>query len=606
MYGKHKSIGGEKMKNLTISMKLIAGFGIVLILMILTVGAAMLSIGQIVQQVDLYAGYTVPNISSTWSIRRDLVSVERYMLQAMMADTNGDKEAFLGEAANDAARVGESLNAFTKNQRNRDLEVKIAAAATQLEKTTAVRQQITKLLGYENETDKAQAMKMFEDQYIPEFDKLASMVVDFSDNEIQQAGVQKEDATRTQTIAWIMLIAVAVVSFVVTVIVIFAIRKSILSPVKEIERVYTEIAKGNMKVNVNYDSRDELGNMARLIRQANELQGAILGDVINNFTKISQGDLRIKVEIDYPGDFDALKQATEDTAAALNHTLMTINTAAGQVSAGASQVACGAQSLATGSTEQASSVEELSVSITKIAEQAAQNSTNVKTATQYVEQVSAGVFAGNEHMEQLTKAMANIGASSNQIANITKVIEDIAFQTNILALNAAIEAARAGNAGKGFAVVADEVRSLAAKSAEAAKQTAELIHRSTATVAEGSQITEQTAKILHDVSEKAQEVNANIIQIDHASSDQAIAIEQVKQGLNQVSAVVQTNAATAEENSATSEEMSAQASTLREEVGRFKLDTREDKGIVGNILLTGDLSKSGKAKRENATGMGKY
>ncbi len=594
------------MKNLTISMKLIAGFGIVLILMILTVGSAMLSIGQIVQQVDLYATYTVPNINSTWSIRRDLVSVERYMLQAMKADTKGEKEAYLNEAANDSARVGESLNAFTKNQMDRAMEEKIAEATSQLKKTASVRQQVTKLLGNDNETDKALALKLFEEQYIPEFNKLAEMVVEFSDNEVQQAGVQREDAARTQTVAWIMLVSVAIVSFVVTIIVIYAIRKSILSPVKEIERVFTEIAKGNMKANVNYDSRDELGNMARLIKQTNELQGSILGDVINNFTKISQGDLRIRAEIDYPGDYAALKKATEDTAAALNHTLMTINTAAGQVSAGASQVASGAQSLATGSTEQASSVEELSVSITKIAEQAAKNSVNVKSATQYVEQVSAGVFAGNEHMVQLTKAMANIGASSNQIANITKVIEDIAFQTNILALNAAIEAARAGNAGKGFAVVADEVRSLAAKSAEAAKQTAELIQRSASTVAEGSQITEQTAKILFDVSEKAKEANVNIIQIDHASSDQAIAIEQIKQGLNQVSAVVQTNAATAEENSATSEEMSAQASTLREEVSRFKLDSREDKGAAGSIYLDGDISKSGNARHENVYAIGKY
>ncbi len=594
------------MKNLTISMKLIAGFGIVLILMILTVGSAMLSIGQIVQQVDLYATYTVPNINSTWSIRRDLVSVERYMLQAMKADTKGEKEAYLNEAADDSARVGESLNAFTKNQMDRAMEEKIAEATSQLKKTASVRQQVTKLLGNDNETDKALALKLFEEQYIPEFNKLAEMVVEFSDNEVQQAGIQREDAARTQTVAWIMLVSVAIVSFVVTIIVIYAIRKSILSPVKEIERVFTEIAKGNMKANVNYDSRDELGNMARLIKQTNELQGSILGDVINNFTKISQGDLRIRAEIDYPGDYAALKKATEETAAALNHTLMTINTAAGQVSAGASQVASGAQSLATGSTEQASSVEELSVSITKIAEQAAKNSVNVKSATQYVEQVSAGVFAGNEHMVQLTKAMTNIGASSNQIANITKVIEDIAFQTNILALNAAIEAARAGNAGKGFAVVADEVRSLAAKSAEAAKQTAELIQRSASTVAEGSQITEQTAKILFDVSEKAKEANVNIIQIDHASSDQAIAIEQIKQGLNQVSAVVQTNAATAEENSATSEEMSAQASTLREEVSRFKLDSREDKGAAGSIYLDGDISKSGNARHENVYAIGKY
>jgi len=252
--------------------------------------------------------------------------------------------------------------------------------------------------------------------------------------------------------------------------------------------------------------------------------------------------------------------------------MQTINMAAEQVSIGAAQVSGGAQALAAGSTEQASSLEELNASIIQIAEQAEQNSAIVRTATVSVNQAGMGVSAGNEHMQSLTAAMTEIDASSRQIANITKVIEDIAFQTNILALNAAIEAARAGAAGKGFAVVADEVRSLAGKSSEAAKQTAQLIQNSVGAVAKGSDITAQTAQILKDVNTSTVMIVEGFGIIDRATAEQANAIEQVKLGLTQVASVVQTNAATAEENSGTSEEMSAQAATLREEVGKFKLN----------------------------------
>jgi methyl-accepting chemotaxis protein len=254
-------------------------------------------------------------------------------------------------------------------------------------------------------------------------------------------------------------------------------------------------------------------------------------------------------------------------------------------------VSDGAQALAAGSTEQAASVEELNTTIVLIAEQSEDNLENVKAATKEVEIVESSMGRSNEFMSQLSEAMAEISASSNQIANITKVIEDIAFQTNILALNAAIEAARAGNAGKGFAVVADEVRNLAAKSGDAARQTADLIQSSVAVVARGTKSTADTANALKEVEASAVQVGMAMAKIEKATAEQVGAIEMVKQGLGQVSSVVQNNAATAEENSATSEEMSAQAATLREEVGKFRLSEEYESKSIESISLIAEPVK---------------
>lgn len=371
--------------------------------------------------------------------------------------------------------------------------------------------------------------------------------------------------------------------FAITAVVIFTmillVSKLIVTPIKKLTYTADLIAEGNLDVSVQVHSQDETGQMADAINKTVVRLSqyvAYIKEITYTLENMAQGDMQINLNEDYVGEFASIRLAFENISTSLNRTLRNIDIAAEQVSTGAYQVASGAQALATGSTEQASAVEELNASVVEIAEQASENSANVKVASRYIEEADAGINEGNEHMKELTEAMEEIGTASNQIASITKVIEDIAFQTNILALNAAIEAARAGVAGKGFAVVADEVRNLAAKSAEAAKQTSELIRNSVETVSKGTQITVQTAQVLQHVSKSAVKVTESFNKIEHASAEQANAIKQIEEGLAQVSSVVQTNAATAEENSATSEEMSAQAATLREEVGKFKLDTEMD------------------------------
>ncbi len=301
-----------------------------------------------------------------------------------------------------------------------------------------------------------------------------------------------------------------------------------------------------------------------------EIKGYIaeISDVLG---EMAGGNIRVGITSEYKGDFIALKQSINSIAESLSETLSEINSAAIQVASGTSQVSSGSQTISEGAAEQAGAIEELSESITQIAAQTRQNAENAGIANKLVLGTQTDAAAGSGHMKQMQDAMAKINEASESISKIIKVIDDIAFQTNILALNAAVEAARAGVHGKGFAVVAEEVRNLAARCASAAKETTEHIEGTVKKVEDGTKIADQTAAALSGIVLSVEKAAGLIGQIAAASNEQATGIAQLNRGIDQLSQVVQINSATAEQAAAASEELSGQADLLKSMVAQFQL-----------------------------------
>jgi methyl-accepting chemotaxis protein/methyl-accepting chemotaxis protein-1 (serine sensor receptor) len=269
-----------------------------------------------------------------------------------------------------------------------------------------------------------------------------------------------------------------------------------------------------------------------------------------------------------------------------------------QVASAAGQVSSSSQSLAQVSSEQAASLEETSASTEEINAMARQNTEHSRAAADLVEQSQHRFVATNLSLEEATAAMAEISTSSDKISRIIKVIDEIAFQTNILALNAAVEAARAGEAGMGFAVVADEVRNLAQRSAQAAKDTAALIEESITKSKDGKKKVDQVADAIREITADAAKIKTLVDEVNHGSQEQARGNEQIAEAITQMDNLTQNTAASAEEGAAAAEELNAQSATLKYVVQRLT-------AMVGGNGIGGQVVRTAVRKESVAAASGK-
>jgi methyl-accepting chemotaxis protein len=381
---------------------------------------------------------------------------------------------------------------------------------------------------------------------------------------IEQTQVSMEKSRRLSN--WINFWAVLVAAVIMLISGIW-VSRSIIRPLVIVTHSAENMAEGNINVDIEYDSQDELGRMATAFRSLVEAQGG----KAEAARQIAAGNLAVKMIPSSDGD--VLGHALSQMIEKLNEILSQVNSTASEVRQGAAHIANTSDSLSKGAAVQASSIEELTGSIEEISIQTKTIAENASDASSMTTNASQAAERGHKEIENIVDAMRGISDSSEEIGRIIKVIDEIAFQTNLLALNAAVEAAHAGKNGKGFAVVADEVRNLAGRSSKAASETAELIKTAVLRVEHGVKTVDRTSSVLKNIVQEVSKVSDLVYKIAKSSDEQAGRISQINSGLLQIEGVTQQNVSAAEESAEGSKVLSSQAMELNNQLNNFNFQS---------------------------------
>jgi methyl-accepting chemotaxis protein len=519
-------------KNLKIAIKITISFIIVAIIAGIVGGVGIINIRKIsVRDKALYNNMTLP-IAYSADLAKSFQRI-RVNTREMILESDVEK---INERYDNVVRIIEEMNELSKKFENTIISNEMDEAFKSFMKTREnFRSNLDRLHGFciENEDNKAFSLIKGDMRIAADAEKNAiDKLVQLKAEDARKYSMKNTKEAKTSIVIMISLVAIAIL---ISIVLGLFIANIISKPIKQVADAAIKVADRDLTVDININSKDEVGVLA------------------NAFNKMVDN---------------------------MNNVIGSIASASEQVASGSKQVSDSSMSLSQGATEQASTIEQLTASLQEISSQTSLNANSANDANELANKAQNNAINGNQQMKEMLGAMEEINNSSSNISKIIKVIEEIAFQTNILALNAAVEAARAGQHGKGFAVVAEEVRNLAARSANAAKETTAMIESSIKKVDDGTKIANETAVALNKIVEDIEKVASLVNDITVASNEQALGVTQINQGIMQVSEVVQTTSATSEETASASEELSEQADMLNNQVNNFKLKDKNTSSYI--------------------------
>lgn len=486
-----------------------------------------------------------------------VVTGEEHFYEAYMQETNVDKTREASVATLQKKLNAEEWEEFQKIQVIDDSMIPSEMAAFEAVKKG---------------DQKAAEEYVFGDEYTDAVEESDAMI----------ATLIKDIEQRLETEGMVMEIVHNVAQFVFIAAVVYVLlnlfrvirfaQKDLLKPIVKVSKELENMANGDFSGGTGIQPDEtEVGKMIQAMRDMKTTNKGIIAEVIAILEEMGNGNYVIEVKENYVGEFGAIKDAFIVIRERMHETFQTLKEVSDQIDAGSEQLSGAAQDLAEGCTSQAAQISDIVESIKKVAASMNENAKEAASTVEISTLAGQKLMQGNQKMEELKTAIAEISRCSEEIGTIINAIEDIATQTNLLSLNAAIEAARAGEAGKGFAVVAEQVKKLAEESAAAAGQTTQLIETTIEAVEKGIVIAEQTASDMNEVMEGAKNATVKMSAIAEVLVKEAADVQEVNERVATISEVVSNNSAASEETAAVSEEQTAQVQTMVELMGQFQV-----------------------------------
>lgn len=407
---------------------------------------------------------------------------------------------------------------------------------------------------------------------------LGAKLEDFYSQKLEYAQNTTQAVKDTSNRSVMLTIAIMIFSLAVSIVMTVMVSMDIGRPLATLTRIIRHIAQtGNFSADDEASAaiiarKDEIGQACNAVL---DIVG-LLNTRLVHLEHVAQGDFT--QDIDAVSDQDSMANSINQMLSGFHYLFGQVLSVSAQVSASAKHLSDTSQMMAQGAGEQAGAVEELAATIHQINTQAAENAEQARQVGNLSEQIAENVADSEQATSRLVDGVNRAYEANQNISKLIKMIDDIAFQTNILALNAAVEAARAGQHGRGFAVVAEEVKNLATRSAETAKQTSDLVAISQQTATESQQLAAEFQIALLKIKNDIARIGEAVQQLRDNAQGQAAAVTQITGGIAEISQVVQSNSAAAEQSAAASEEMAGQAELLQQLTGQVKLKNLDSTG----------------------------
>ena len=501
-------------------------------------------------------------------IRIDMQALSKAFLWALSSPDDAIRQEQLGKAMEKFDEFDANLSKLSEIMGN---STDIATVSRDLETV----KNNGKTLG--NKFDEGQSVEelfyYFNDTLYPSIDVAVKDFKVVSSSTAESAAASYRNSLMLGAVMSILTAIIIIMVMIYIVDVKRKLSKSILQPVEEISKAAYDMSQGNLHINIDYVSDDELGKLAKDLNDSTAVTEMIVADIRDTLKNVADGDFTegtLHPEL-YKADFAPINEAMNNITESLSDTLSHVRDSSNHVSEGASGMSRGASDLAEGATDQAAAVEELTASVATVTEQTKTMAETAEKSRSMADKVKEDANASAMKMHLVTDAMVRITEASNEIEQVTNSIESIAKQTQLLALNASIEAARAGESGKGFAVVAEEISALASQSSEAAKNTHQLIQDTMEEIRNGNDVVAETTEALQQMQASVDEITGMIIETGEMAQQQASSMEEINDGIDQISTVVQSNSETAQESSNVSQSLTEQSEDLTRLISQFKL-----------------------------------